>query len=264
MIQLNINKAFQEAWGGFKGWWIPLCIISTIILFSQSWLPKWLLSNELSKFEPYHEAYQEFKSEIIKSPFQIIEINNNYLEKNIEITLRPETGEAIWQLVIKGLSVIGILFFFGCILHVFMIIFAKASVQKNKKDITVKKDFSKSFYLSLSYALLAVIKIVPLFFCILPGIYIYIKLYYTGFIITEESANPLASISKSWKMTEGNFFPVFFIFCITLAVNIITYMTIIGIIPGSSFNYTLRAASYEQLKNVPQASRLEKCESAKG
>ncbi len=89
---------------------------------------------------------------------------------------------------------------------------------------------------------------VPFFFCILPGVYIYIKLYYTGFIITEESADPLASIPKSWKMTEGNFFPVFFIFCITLSVNLVTIMTIIGIIPGSSFNYTLRAASYEQLK----------------
>ena len=248
MIKLNINLCFQEAWRGFKGWWIPLCVVATIILLSQSWLPKKLLSNEISKFEPYREAYQEFRSEFFKNPSQFIEINNEYLKRNIEITLRPETEEAILQLLKMGIIVMGVLAVFIALLNIFMIIIAKASVQKNKKDITLKKDFSKSFYLFFSYLLLAIIKMVPFFFCILPGVYIYIKLYYTGFIITEESANPLASIPKSWKMTEGNFFPVFFIFCITLAVNLVTIMTIIGIIPGSSFNYTLRAASYEQLK----------------
>ena len=260
MIQLNINKCFLEAWRGFKGWWIPLCVVATIILFSQSWLPKWLLSNELSKFKPYREAFQDFKSDFLKNPYQFIEIKNKYLEKNIEITSRPETGEAILILLKKAIIVTTVLFIFGCLFHVFMIIISKASVQKNKKDVTLKKDFSKSFYLFFSYILLTIIKMVPFFFCILPGIYIYIKLYYTGFIITEESADPLASIPKSWKMTAGNFFPVFFIFCITLAVNIITIMTIIGIIPGSSFNYTLRAASYEQLKNVTKPSCLGKCE----
>ncbi len=246
----------MEAWKGFKGWWIPLCVVATIILFSQSWLPKWLLSNELSKFEPYREAYQEFRSEIFNNPAQFIEINNKYLEKNLEITLRPETEEAVWQLLKMGFIVMGSLAVFICLFHVFMIIIAKASVQKDKKDVTLKKDFSKSFYLFISYFLLAIIKMVPFFFCILPGVYIYIKLYYTGFIITEESADPLASIQKSWKMTDGNFFPVFFVFCVTLAVNFITFFTIVGIIPGSSFNYTLRAASYKQLKNVGQAARL--------
>ncbi len=248
MVKLNINKCFGEAWCGFKGWWIPLCVVATIILFSQSWLPKWLLDNEISKFEPYQEAYHEFKSEIFKNPSQFIEINNKYLEKNIEITFRPETKAAVFTLLKKGIIVMGILSVFVCLLNVFMIIISKASVQKNKKEVTLKKDISKSFYLFFSYFLLAIIKMVPFFFCILPGVYIYIKLYYTGYIITEESADPLASISKSWKMTEGNFFPIFLIYCVTVAVNLVALMTIIGVIPGSSFNCTLRAASYEQLK----------------
>jgi len=250
MVKLNFSNCFWEAISGFKSWWIPLCIVATIILFSQAWLPKWFLNDELLNLKPYSTAYEDFKADFLKNPFQIIELNQKYFEKNIEISCRPEIRKSMLLLIKKGIVVMAALAGFICLLNVFMTIIAKAAVQKNKNNITLKRDFSKSFYLFLSYFLLAIIKMIPFFFCILPGIYVYIKLYYTGFIITEESANPLASISKSWKMTAGNFFPVLLIFAVTLAVNIISLITIIGIIPGSSFNYILRAASYKQLKQA--------------
>jgi len=256
MTKLNVNLCFKEAWRGFKGWWIPLCIVASIILFSQSWLPKWLLSDELSKLEPYREAYHEFRTELKENPLQAIEICQEYNYKNFEITFSPEIKSALLQLLKKGLIIVGILFLAVALLNIFMIIIAKASVQSNKKDITLKRDFSHSAYLALSYAMLAIIKIFPFFFCILPGVYLYVKLFYTGFIITEESANPLASIPKSWRMTQGNFFPILLIFGVNLAVLFLSLITIIGVIPGDSFNYTLRAASYKQLKDQ-KVSRFE-------
>ena len=170
------------------------------------------------------------------------------IRDSIEITDRPETREAFLVMLKKGLIILSALFIVASVLNIFMVIIAKASVQKNKSDVSLKKDFSHSFVLGLSYALLAIIKIAPFFLCILPGVYLYVRLFYTCFIITEESANPLAAIPKSWRMTRGNFFPVFLIFLVQLMVLLFSIVTIIGFIPGNSFNYTLRAASYKQLK----------------
>ncbi|MCP4179125.1 MAG: hypothetical protein GY756_15300 [bacterium] len=79
------------------------------------------------------------------------------------------------------------------------------------------------------------------------SIYIYLKLYFTGFIITEESANPINAIKVSWIMTGSHLRRIFYIFLITLVIDIISVITIIGFVPGTGLKYTLRASAYNQL-----------------
>jgi len=246
---ININLCFKEAWRGFKGWWIPLCIVSTAIMLSQISIPKKLVRNELETLKPYQQAYTEFKAEVlnievIKHPTQVSESYVDFLFELMEITSRPEIKRELGHLLIKITVVVGVIV---SILNLLMIILAKASVEPDKKKRTVKRNLSRGIILSFVYIFLAFVKIIPFFFCVLPGIYFYCKLFFTGFIITEESADPISAIAKSWKMTNGNFIEVLILFLTIIAVDIISIVTVIGVIPGTSYNYTLRAAAYRQL-----------------
>jgi len=250
MKKINVNLCFKEAWKGFKGWWIPLCLVSTAIMLTQVSLPKRIVYKELETLKPYKQAYEDFKSQTlnlnsISQPEKALESYQDFVIKCSEISSDKRVILAFIYLLMKLFAILGLII---CILNIIMIVLAKASVEPDKKKRTVKRDLSRGIILSLSYILLAFIKMIPFIFCLLPGFYIYCKLYFTGFIITEESADPFTAMKKSWKMTEGNFWEVLIIFLVTIAVNVISIMTIIGVIPGTSYNYTLRAAAYRQLK----------------
>ena len=250
MKKININLCFKEAWKGFKGWWIPLCLVSATIMLSQISIPKKIVQHELEILKPYEQVYKEFKAEFfnfntIKHPVQALQSYKDFIINCSEISSDKKIILAFIHLLMKITVVIGVIV---SILNLLMIILAKAAVEPDKKKRTVKRDLSRGIILSFVYIFLAFVKVIPFFFCILPGIYIYCKLFFTGFIITEESADPISAIAKSWKMTKGNFFEVLIIFLVIFAVNIISIVTIVGVIPGTSYNYTLRAAAYRQLK----------------
>lgn len=243
--RVNISEAFQDAWKGFKGWWIPLCIASSILLFSQSWLPKLVVKNfpEFKIVDSYKKEYDDF-SKLIDSGYNPHSAAMRFIEKILEITAEPETEKLFRTLVYKITILGGILLVLVSVLHVVIILMSKFSVSTKKESI--KKYAGKPFKLTPSYLLLTIIKLIPFMFCIIPGFYFYVRLYFTGFIITEKSANPFSAMKKSWEITEGIFWPTFFIFVITLFIDMISAITIVGFIPGTSFKYTLRASLYKQ------------------
>ncbi|HJO94681.1 MAG TPA: hypothetical protein QF753_14885 [Victivallales bacterium] len=113
----------------------------------------------------------------------------------------------------------------------------------------VRKTNLHSMTLSIYYIIETLFIIFLTLLSFILSIYIYLKLYFTGFIITEESANPLNAIKVSWKMTNLHLREIFYIFLITLIIDIISAATIIGFIPGTGLKYTLRASAYKQLND---------------
>lgn len=280
MVKLDIGICVAEAWRGFKGWWIPLCIIAAMILFSQSWLPQWLLADSLAKFEPYTQACVENVRAVTSREKTVAEAYDDIIQPFTDPVQSQEILKALKSLMIRTGVVAGVLLVPIAFMLLLMIIFSKASVQTRKEEITLKRDISRSILTSFSYIFLAVLKmtgfalwviplsilgfgkpdspaliltlliLIPVLFAVscVFGPWLYVKLFFTGFIITEESMNPITAIVKSWRMTHGNFFRVLFVFIIMLAIDAVTIPTVIGVIPGNSFCYTLRAAAYKQLK----------------
>jgi hypothetical protein len=283
-VKLDIGICVAEAWRGFKGWWIPLCIVAAMILFSQSWLPQWLLADSIAKFEPYKQACVENASAIVSGEKTVTQACEDFIQPFTDPVQSQEFLKALKNLAIRTGVVAGVLLVPIAFMLLLMIIFSKASVQTSKEDITLKRDMSRSILTSFSYIFLAVLKMIGFALWVIPltilgfgkpespaliltllllipvlfavscvfGPWLYVKLFFTGFIITEESMNPITAIVQSWRMTRGNFFRVFFIFIIMLAIDAATIPTVIGVIPGNSFCYTLRAAAYKQLKLVLQ------------
>lgn len=246
---LDITVCVKKAAKAFKGWWIPLCLVSGVILFSQTWIPHWLLGQHVSDLKPYLTAYEECKSKCFEEPTRIADHVIDFEFEIYELSQDPGIQSAIKEIFIKLFTVIFILFFVVLFLNLLLILLAKASTQV-KKERTLKKNMRNSPFLFLSYTILSIVKIAPWFFCVLPGVYLYVRLFFTGFIITEESSSPFTAMRKSWKMTEGNFGRLCVIFLIAFAIDIFSLMTIIAFIPGTSFKYTLRAAAYQQLRGI--------------
>lgn len=247
--EIDVSAAFSEAWKGFKGWWIPLCIVSAILLFSQEWLPTLVIKEfeEATVIDSFIQEYETLSNRI-QSGYNPLHATTNFMDNIVILNAQPETKTLYKKIMIF----FAILLLCVCSLHVIIILMSKFSVSKNKEKIT--KHAGKPLILLPSYLLLSIIK-VPCMIIPIPGWFFYVKLYFTGFIITEKSANPFTAMAKSWKMTNGIFWPTFFIFFITLAIDFLSLITIIGFIPGTSFKYTLRASLYKQA--------LERAESLK-
>lgn len=250
MPKVSIAAAFKEAWKGFKGWWIPLCLVSAIILLSQSWLPKYALGKipELKVFEEYKREWRDY-NRLLKAGYNPRAAREFFWARVNRISNKPETKEAFYAIILKVMVFFGGLILLVSILNVIIILFSKFSVSEKKESF--KDNAGKPLTLTPSYLLLTIIKLIGFCCFIIPGIYLYIKLYFTGFIITEESANPFTAMKKSWQLTEGIFWPTLLVFLITLLIDLLSMITVIGFIPGNSFKYTLRASLYKQaLKSV--------------
>ena len=298
--KISISLALKEAIKGFKGWWIPLCLVSTVIMFSQSWLPRMLIKMfaEAKVLKPYLNALSTFKHNILSVTHADTAFEQ--LKQTIaNISSSPLTNYEIHIVLIKLAVIFFIILVFLCTLYITTIIISKNSVLKpTGNKACLKKDLTKSPLLSLSYLSLSIIQstpfvislLIPIIYILLSmhyssaplssydhtlsimhiaeflslsfiticglllSLYIYIRLYFTGFVITEKTANPFHAIATSWKMTKGNFPELLVIFIITIIIDIISIVTVIGFIPGTGLKYTLRASAYEQILNRLQAS----------
>jgi hypothetical protein len=244
--KVSIAAAFKEAWKGFKGWWIPLCIASAILLFSQSWLPKyiWRQIPELKIFAEYKQEWKNYNL-LLDAKYPPVAARKFFLERVKRISVRPATKQAFQRIALKLFLFFGGVILLVSVLNVIIILMARFAVSGKKENF--KAHAAKPLTLSPSYLLLTIVKLAAFCFFIIPGIFIYVKLYFTGFIITEKSADPFSAMAESWKLTKGIFWPTLVIFLITLLIDLLSIVTVIGFIPGNSFKYTLRASLYKQV-----------------
>ncbi len=251
---LDLEACFREAWRGFKGWWIPLCLVAAIIaVLSQSWLVRHMLHDELRALQPCIEIVQRWSGALAGQRVSADQAVIGMLDE-LSIAMEQPALRAAWRgLLVATAWYLGGVFLIICALHVILVVVSKASVQTRREDVTLRRDLTRTAVLTLSYGVLAVMKIMPIMCCcVLPGLYIYLRLYLTDFIITERSPNPFRAAAASWRMTRGNLLRLAVLFIITLATHVLSALTLgLAEIPGRPFEYTLRAAAYRQLRGVP-------------
>jgi len=252
--QPSVAVACRGAWSGFKGWWIPLCVISFLLLMTQSWIPNKIMEGlpELAVFEYPQQELESLsaKAASLQEPIGLDEIRASS-ERIIRYFRSDETRQTLHHLFGKIAIIFLVATFVAIFVHLTLILVSMAACHDDKQ-LTHKQRcqlaLKKAPKLYFSYLVLGIIKVVPWFFFIVPGFIVYIRLYFTGFIITEGSTSPFLASKKSWELTSGHFGVVFVIFLITLVLDFIGVMTAgIGLIPGTSVKYTLRASMYNQL-----------------
>ncbi len=239
--EIDLQRCFREAWRGFSLWWIPLCIVSAIG-FASEWVRRTHMKTTLAHpFAPFVDAWRLLWAH--PSP----DGAEQFIATCQRLIADPAVGPPLITALMTVIKVTLVFALVACVLNVAIVVIAKNAVQPRRESIDVRHYAKRSPLLAASYAVLALIKVVPFFFFVLPGVVLYVRLYFTSFLITEESASPFTAMRQSWIMTRGVFMPLLMLFIANVGVDLIAAVTIVGFIPANSFNYTLRAAAYRQL-----------------
>jgi len=202
--------------------------------------------DEWEHFEPYRAEMQKLEDALRVNPADTEAVL--HFRSRLEKLTTPQMVSYIFSFFAKIMTLLSVVAIAGCFFYVMMIMVAKASVAK-KDERQLKRDAVKTIPAGLSYMVLGLIKAFC-FIIFIPGIYFYIRLMFTGIIVTEKSANPFKAIEESWDMTRGEFGKMLLLFIFELGLNIFAIVTIIGVIPVPPMRYTIRTSVYRQLKGI--------------
>jgi uncharacterized membrane protein len=97
---------------------------------------------------------------------------------------------------------------------------------------------------------IAFIKVAVMFLLLPLGVFIYIKLYFVTLLMLEEGHSPGQAIQGSWRMTTGNFWPLFGMAVLNGTLQLALAPTLIGLVPATGFATTARAAAYSSLHDI--------------
>ena len=122
---------------------------------------------------------------------------------------------------------------------------------KNEKptiqDLVSKKHlFSKYIF---SNILVSILTIIGFLFFIIPGIVLAVRMQFYVYFIVEEEVGPIDAIKKSWNLTKGSFWNIFFFGLLAGVVQILGALALlVGLIFTTPTMWVAWAVVYEKLK----------------
>ena len=270
MNKLSIVPCFKAALKSFSKWWLVLCLVAAVPCLYSLFLVKADLKASLEETKEELQAFSEVMNDDSVDGMEKIEKLQSFLESYQAKKAENVKGKKSF-VILAGLVIVTI------VLQVVLILCSKRATAKNdeegKKDLN--RGLARSLLLSLSYIVLAFVKLAPfaiLFFpaavfvlilvfvspllallvlllWFLGGLWFYARWYFTDYIITETSANPFTALGESWELTKGNQFAVWVLVLTAFILHIPAFFTLgLSTIPTRSFDFTLRATAYRQLK----------------
>lgn len=270
MNKLSLVPCFQAALKSFSKWWLVLCLVAAVPCLYSLFLVKADLKASLAETKEELQAFSEVMNDDSVDGMEKIEKLQSFLESYQAKKAENVKGKKSF-VILAGLVIITI------VLQVVLILCSKRATAKNdeegRKDLN--RGLARSLLLSLSYVVLAFVKLAPfaiLFFpaavivlilvfvspllallilllWFLGGLWFYARWYFTDYIITETSANPFTALGESWELTRGNQFAVWVLVLTAFILHIPALFTLgLSTIPTRSFDFTLRATAYRQLK----------------
>ncbi len=238
MTGFNISECYSLAWKAFSKWWIPLSLISLLIIVFQI-IPQIMSHSEIIQIK--------------KTAFSLIEavVQNDIQRLDI---LSLEILEKTNQLSLNFIKIAVYLFPLTALLSIILIMKANLAVKDSAKR---ERSYPELIYISLVHIFYAIIKLFAFFFFIIPGFYLYIKLLFVSLIMLEEKKGVKEATIESWTMTAGNFWRLFALVALNTGIQGVAASTVIGAVPATAFVNTARAAAYRQLLESKGDERAE-------
>jgi uncharacterized membrane protein len=88
---------------------------------------------------------------------------------------------------------------------------------------------------------------------IIPGIIVCVRFGFFGFILIEEKLDPISALKKSWHMTTGYFWSIFWFGIILGLVNLLGMMALgVGLLITVPLSVLCAGYVYEKIKSAPQ------------
>ena len=151
-MTLALESCFREAWRGFRTWWIPLCLVAAaIVIVTSDKVMTRVLNKELTTLQPYADAGRRYARDVLQDHTRWFEHGDRFLQACSEIAERPATKAAVASLKRKIFGILIVLAAVIAVLHVALVIMAKASVS-TAPERTLRRDFKRTVLLSICQA----------------------------------------------------------------------------------------------------------------
>ena len=229
MNMLSLKECYSLSWKSFSKWWIPLCLISAFILLFEIG-PRILL-------HPETVALEQLLAEAVSV------FTTGTLEEMESLIVQIQTASVTYTVKLSKMLLLALPFI--ALLSMILLTWANAAV----KDCRNKNSFRRMLTITGVHLLLAFVKGLAFALFILPGFYLYTRLFFVTLIMLEEKEVGMAeAIQKSWIMTRGSFWNLLALICLNGTLQLAVAPTLIGLIPATGFANTARAAAYQTLK----------------
>ena len=130
-----VEISLANAWKGFKGWWIPLCMLSFVLLMTQSWIPTKLMSNfpELEVFVPVKNSFVELFDETVQKG-GVVDQNEvtEFFMYLIDYFEDPAVVAQVHSLFMKIVILLVIITFIVVVVHISLLVASRAALAKKE------------------------------------------------------------------------------------------------------------------------------------
>lgn len=227
-VRISVIECYRQGWRSFSKWWIPISLISGVI-FVFNILPRMMVSEDVSEVT---ENLRLFVS-------STADANTVGME---QAWLR--IGEQLTYLGFNLLRWTAFAMPFIAVCTALLFIVANFAVKDRKEQQGV----AYTLYLAGVNVILAFVRVVPFFLFIVPGIYIYVKLFFVSLVMIESKCGARQAAATSWRMTGGpHFWPLTVLLMMNVGVNAVAGVTVIGLIPSVGFTTTARTAAFHRI-----------------
>ncbi len=223
-------ESYKLAWKSFKKWWTPICLISFFIFIFEI-IPRIHISSEFNNLE---NTSRQLMHAILQKDTQQAKLRIWEIQYRTRLILN------------KAIQSTAIVFPFIALATIILLMFANWATKDKKGE---RKPLLTLIYIACVHILLACLKLFAFLLFIIPGVYIYVKLLFVSLLMLEENIPAWQAIKKSWKMSTGYFADLFFLVVINTIIQTILLFTIVGLIPGTGFVNTARAAAFQLLRH---------------
>jgi len=227
-MKLSVIGCYALAWRSFSKWWIPLCVISGIIVVFQV-IPRIVVRADVN----------ELKTTARSFVIAVLENDQAKLEE-ISPKVAAQTGMLMRKLSRFALCIFPLI----ALLTVILLMYANWAVKNRQEE---RRPICTLVYIAFVHVMLAIGKLLAFFFFFVPGAYLYIKLLFVSLIMLEEKKGAKAAMRISWQMTTGNSWRLFLLVLMNTGIQLLALPTIIGEIPVTGFANTARAAAFRTI-----------------
>lgn len=122
------------------------------------------------------------------------------------------------------------------------------AVRNNEIDLMDLFNGFKTKYLNiiLSHLIVVALTLVGLAFLIIPGIIVACRLVFVPYLVMDKNLDPMRAVEKSWELTRGHGWKIFFIGLLSIPIFILGLMAfIVGVIISSMWMKATFAALYQ-------------------
>jgi len=229
MVTLRVGACYGLAWRSFAKWWIPLCLVSGALTVFE-FAPRVLLHSEVGELRA--TAYALLTAAGENDVNEMVRVSDK-LTAQCHRLARQTARFTLYLLPLVG------------VLTVVLLMVANRAVGSPRGR---RRSVGAVVYITVVHVVLVFVKLAAFLLCVVPGVYLYIKLVFVPLAMIELRLGAAGAVKASWRMTRGNYWRLLLLILMNAGVQTAAMVTVIGVIPATGFANTARAAAFRMLR----------------